>query len=90
MTNPEEAKVLFYRAGQCRNDQNALSHTYAEMDDGELWPMCGYGWNRSDGTRFSIFRGSPGTEGGCKICARNVAQNKPPVLDGIKRKTRWL
>ena len=65
------AKVLYYR-GQCRNDEHALSHTYAEMDDGELWPMCGYGWNRSDGHRFSIFRGAPGTQGDCKIGQEGV------------------
>lgn len=84
------AKVDFYRSGSCRNDDNALSHTYAEMDDGELWPMCGYGWNRSGGHRFSILRGSPGTEGDCKLCRRNVAANKPPVLDGFDHKTRWF
>jgi hypothetical protein len=82
--------VAFYRAGQCRNDDNALSHTYAEMESGDLWPMCGYGWNRSNGHRFSIFRGAPGSEGDCKICARRVRLNLPPVLEGIERPTRWI
>ena len=27
---------------------------------GHLWPMCIYGWNRSNGHRLSILRGSPG------------------------------
>ena len=82
--------IAFYRSGQCRNEPNALSHTYAEMDDGELYPMCGYGWNRSDGHRLSIFRGSPGTQGDCKLCAKNVAANKPPVMDGWPHKTKWM
>lgn len=89
-TEAAEVEVEYYRAGQCRNDENALSHTYAQMSDGSLWPMCGYGWNRSNGDRFSIFRGSPGTEGDCKICSKNVATGKPPALNGFPHKTRWL
>jgi hypothetical protein len=84
------AKVAFYRSGQDRNEPNALSHTYAEMTDGELWPMCGYGWNRSGGHRLSIFRGSPDTEGDCRLCRRNVAASKPPVTVGFDHKTKWL
>jgi hypothetical protein len=47
-------KVVGYRAGEDRNPRTydwrpKASHTYAMMADGELWPMCGYGWNRSDG-----------------------------------------
>lgn len=84
------ATVVDYRSGQCRNDPNALSHTYAMMSDGELWPMCGYGWNRSGGTRFSIFRGSPGSEGDCRLCRKNVLAGKPPVIDGFPHRTRWL
>lgn len=82
--------VVGYRSGSCRNDERALSHTYAMMEDGELWPMCGYGWNRSNGHRFSILRGAPGTQGDCKVCRRNVAAGKPPVLNGFEHKTRWL
>lgn len=83
-------EVLDYRVGQCRNNKRALSHTYAEMSNGNIWPMCDYGWNRSNGYRFSIFSGPPGTEGDCKICARNVRQGKQPVLEAFKHKTRWL
>lgn len=84
------SKIAFFRSGQCRNDPDAMSHTYAEMEDGTLWPMCGYGWNRSDGDGFSIFRGSPGTEGDCRLCARNVRSGLGPVKVGFKRKTRWI
>lgn len=82
--------IKYYRSGQYRNSDNALTHTYAEMDDGEIRPMCDYGWNRSNGKRFSIFRGSPHTEGDCKICARNVAAGKQPVLFARPHKTKWL
>ncbi len=83
-------EVVGYRAGDDRNEANALSHTYAMMADGELWPMCGYGWNRSNGSRFSIFRGTPGTEGDCKLCRKNVLAGKPPLMDGFPHKTKWL
>lgn len=79
--------VIGYRSGSCRNDEGGLDHTYAMMEDGELRPMCGYGWNRSDGTRYSILRGPPGTQGDCKLCAKNVAAGKPPVMDGWPHKT---
>lgn len=87
-------KVIGYRAGSCRNaaayGESQASHTYAMMDDGELFPMCGYGWNRSDGHGFSIFRDAPGTEGNCKLCRKNVAAGKLPVFDGFPHKTRWI
>lgn len=86
----EQDKVIGYRSGSDRNEDGALVHTYAMMDSGDLWPMCGYGWNRSGGTRFSIFRGSPGTEGSCKLCRRNVVAGRPPVIDGFPHKTKWL
>jgi hypothetical protein len=85
-----EPTVIGYRSGECRNEKRATSHTYAMMSDGEHWPMCGYGWNRSGGYRFSIFRGEPGTEGDCKLCRRNVAAAKQPVVDGFPHKTKWL
>ena len=84
------SRVIGYRSGQDRNDEQALSHTYAMTAAGGLWPMCGYGWNRSGGHRFSIFRGSPGTQGDCKLCARNVERGKRPVHRGFPHKTRWL
>lgn len=84
------ATVIGYRSGQDRNDPRAKEHTYAMMSDGELWPMCGYGWNRSGGECFSIFRGSPGTQGSCALCAKNVREKKAPVVDGFPHKTKWI
>lgn len=82
--------VAFYRSGQCRNNDRALTHTYAEMENGELWPMCGYGWNRSDGHALSIFRGTPGSQGDCLLCRRNVTDRKPPLTEPWPHKTKWL
>ena len=81
--------IQSYRSGSDRNEPRALSHTYAEVDNG-LWPMCGYGWNRSDGETFSIFRGPPGTQGDCKLCRRNLREGKPPLQNGFQHKTKWL
>lgn len=85
-----ELAVVGYRAGSDRNEKGALTHTYADLADGSLLPMCGYGWNRSNGDGFSIFRDAPGTEGDCKICQRNVAARRSPVVDGFTHKTKWL
>lgn len=84
------SKVIGYRSGSDRNEDNALSHTYAMTAAGNLWPMCEYGWNRSGGRRFSIWRGSPGTEGDCLLCQRAVAAGKRPVHRARGHKTKWL
>ena len=84
------SKVIGYRAGEDRGDDTALSHTYAMTSAGHLWPMCEYGWNRSNGHRYSIFRGSPGSEGDCKLCRANVAAGKRPVVRPRGHKTKWL
>lgn len=54
-------------------------------------PMCRYGWNRSDGESFSIFRGHTGARGLCKICKKRAAKNLPGVeaVPG-SHKTKWL
>lgn len=83
-------KVIGHRAGLDRNNDDALTHTYAMMENGDLWPMCGYGWNRSDGTAFSIFRFPPGSEGDCLICRKNVMNGKPPLTEGWPHKTKWI
>lgn len=82
--------VVNYRSGSCRNSDDALSHTYAMMDNDDLWPMCEYGWNRSDGHAFSIFRGSPGTEGDCRICRKRVAARLQPIFAPRGHRTKWI
>jgi hypothetical protein len=82
---------VIYRSGHCRNDAEyrLKSHTYVE-EGGDLYPMCGYGWNRSGGTAFSILRGPYGSEGDCERCRQNLAAGKPPVRDGWRHPTKWL
>ena len=76
--------------GMCRNQQDAVrSHLY-EVVDGDYFPMCGYGWNRADGHRLSIFRGHTSQRGTCKLCQRNVANDQPPFKDGWDHPTKWL
>jgi hypothetical protein len=80
-----------YRSGTCRNEQEKrCSHTYMEDEDGNLYPMCGYGWNRSDGYGISIFRGPYGSEGTCKRCQKNLRDGKPPLREPWPHPTKWL
>jgi hypothetical protein len=78
-----------YVVGACRNSPEARTHTYVYDTNGDLWPMCEYGWNRGDGDSFSILR-SPGSHSGCSLCCRAVAQAQQPVLVPRGHKTRWL
>ena len=55
----------------------------------DLLPMCPYGWNRSDGFSFSIFRGHTASRGECKLCRRNVDGGKPPS-EPREHRTRWI
>jgi len=73
-----------------RNEpDNSRAHYYAHTKHG-LLPMCGYGWNRSDGSSFSVLRGWTSRRGTCKLCERNITADKPPVKNGFPHKTKWL
>lgn len=76
--------------GRNEGEELGRSHLYLEMKVGYL-PMCRFGWNRSDGASFSIFRGHTGRLGLCKICQRRAAANLPgvPAVQG-SHKTKWL
>lgn len=79
-----------YVEGLDRNEQHKVrSHLYKETPDG-LYPMCGYGWNRSDGEAFSIFRGHKSSRGTCKACIKNIKAGKDPVFNGFPHKTKWI
>lgn len=73
-----------------RNPGEELQKSHLYYFDGDsYWPMCGYGWNRSDGEAFSILRGHKGAKGLCKVCDKRAKQN----LEGVppwKHKTKWL
>ena len=84
------SKVIEYVHGMCRNEQDKVrSHLYVETPKG-LLPMCDYGWNRSDGERYSIFRGHKSARGVCKICIKRRDAGLPPVIKARPHKTRWL
>ena len=83
--------VIRYINGVDRNNENAVkSHIYAMDNDGDLWPMCEYGWNRSGGERFSILRGWVSKKGHCAICTRRAEKNLPPISQARGHKTKWL
>jgi len=80
-----------YIEGADRNNPDeARSHMYLDNAQLGLLPMCGYGWNRSDGNAFSILRGNGSARGTCKICEKNIAAGKQPVMDGFPHKTKWI
>ena len=56
-----------------------LAHLYKGdfTDPGK--PMCRYGWNRDDGTSYSIWRGNVGRKGICRICMRRARAGLPPI-----------
>lgn len=56
------------------------SHLYKGTFNDPGLPMCRYGWNRDDGTAYSIFRGNRGDDGLCKICLKRATAG----LDGVK------
>lgn len=76
--------------GRNPGEEKQHSHLYLETDDGYL-SMCRYGWNRSDGSAYSILRGWKGGKGLCKTCERRAAANLPGVesVPG-SHKTKWL
>lgn len=80
-----------YITGQDRNDSEGklVTHLYKGAFREPGLPMCVRGWNRSDGDRYSIWRGNVSNAGLCKVCLRRAMKG----LDGIEsrqRKTKWL
>jgi len=85
------SKVVSYVSGADRNNPDeARAHLYAYTKAGHLWPMCDYGWNRSDGDRYSILRGWGSARGTCAICERRKAAGLRPIFRARPHKTRWL
>lgn len=90
--------------GRNPGEENQHSHLYVKVSEptdvaamtglgartGYL-PMCRYGWNRSDGEGFSIFRGHRGGRGLCKICEKRKIAGLPGVeaVPG-SHKTKWI
>lgn len=78
-----------YISGQDRNDENVVAHLYkGDFNDVGL-PMCVRGWNRSDGSEYSIFRNNVGNAGICKVCMKRTLAGKEGV-ESRTRKTKWI
>lgn len=75
--------------GQDRNDSNVVAHLYAGDFANPGLPYCVRGWNRSDGSRYSIFRGVVGDAGICAVCQRRYQAGLAPV-EPRYRKTKWI
>jgi hypothetical protein len=77
-----------YVIGQDRNEDKVVAHLYRGTfsDPGE--PMCARGWNRGNGSGYSIFRGVC-TGGVCMICLRRASKKLNPI-PSRKRKTKWI
>lgn len=80
-----------YITGMGRNpgEENLATHLYEGTFNNPGLPMCKWGWNRSDGKRYSIFRNNVGNIGICKICLRRALAGKRGV-ESANHKTRWL
>lgn len=77
-------------AADRNNPDEARAHIYAYDEAGDLWPMCEYGWNRSNGEAFSILRGWGSRRGTCKTCQRRAEDGLEPIKQAKGHKTRWL
>lgn len=49
-----------------------LAHLYKGTFADPGLPMCIRGWNRDEGTAYSIWRGQQGTHGICRTCLRRA------------------
>lgn len=84
-------KVIDYIIAADRNNPDeARAHWYAITEDHDYWPMCIYGWNRSDGDSFSILRGNGSARGVCKVCQIRKEKKLEPIFYPTRHKTKWL
>lgn len=67
--------------GQSRDtdDNHKVTHLYKGTFDDPGWPMCKRGWNREDGTEYSIWRNNVSKGGICQICLRRTLAGKNPI-----------
>lgn len=73
-----------YIAGQSRdhNDDHRVTHLYKGDFGSPGLPMCARGWNRDNGTSYSIWRGNISPAGICRVCERRALKG----LDGVPAK----
>jgi len=67
-------------------DGHYVAHLYRGPFGNPGWPMCRRGWNREDGTAYSIWRNNGGL-GICRVCQRRAEQGLPPVPPKGHRKS---
>lgn len=53
-----------------------IAHLYKGTFDDPGLPMCRHGFNRDDGTSYSIWRNQQGEDGVCGICLRRSQKGK--------------
>jgi hypothetical protein len=90
--------------GSCRNEDAPRRHhlyQYVEHECVEGWcsepcadqldifPMCEYGWNRSNGAAFSILRGVASGEE-CRFCRKAADAGRAPVIEARGHRTKWI
>jgi len=87
----ENPEGWVYVVGADRNNPHECkAHVYAGPSYGDLrGPLCGYGWNRSDGGAFSILRNNGSSRGVCETCRKREKAGAGPVPPW-PHKTRWL
>lgn len=80
-----------YITGMGRNpgEDRLATHLYQGTYGDPGLPMCIYGWNRSDGERYSIFRNNISQKGICKTCLKR-AEAGLPGIESANRKTKWI
>lgn len=86
---PREERVVVW--GVCRNEPDARkAHAYVGDSYHSLeGPLCPYGWNRSGGFGFSIFRNNVGRLGRCVLCESAIMRGDLTPVEPKARKTRW-
>lgn len=98
MKKSPKAMIQFYdlnysyveAIGRNPGEGRQVSHIYVDDGSGDLEPLCRWGWNRSDGKGFSIFRGHRGGKGLCRVCARRMAAGEVQGPGPSNRKTKWI
>ena len=56
-----------------------VAHLYKGTFQDPGMPMCARGWNRDDGTGYSIWRNQVGDAGICQVCQRRASEGRDPV-----------
>lgn len=65
------------------NYDTVVAHLYKGDFSDPGYPMCKRGWNRDNGTSYSIWRNNVGAKGICKICLKRAIEGKSPVEPNI-------